>query len=94
MLKPVFYHNMFIIETLLVDSIITNTIVLALQYYHFLILLPIIFGYDCLYLALCVQMMFQLKRLNYRLERFPTGSFNITQEELVDFIKYHQALIA
>lgn len=93
MLKPIIFHNMFILEVWTVDSMITNAAVLAMEYYLFLLVVPIIFSYDLLYLAVCIHIIFEAKRLNYKLQNVPAHEPGATQKELVHLIKYHQLLI-
>ncbi|GJQ77378.1 hypothetical protein Trydic_g8612 [Trypoxylus dichotomus] len=94
MLKPLIYRSAFIIETWMVDSIVVNTVVLALEYYLFVLIVPIVFSYDFIYLALCVDIVLQLKRINFRLQRLSKKRKNNGRcnghDELIDLIKYHQ----
>ncbi|GJQ88758.1 hypothetical protein Trydic_g10020 [Trypoxylus dichotomus] len=95
MLKPSFDRSTFLVETLLVDSIAINAVVLALEYYLFALIVPILFSYDCLYIAQCVYLIFQLKRLNHRLQCV-LSMYDVSKEttaEFVNLIRHHQYLI-
>ncbi|GJQ65656.1 hypothetical protein Trydic_g14707 [Trypoxylus dichotomus] len=95
MLKPSFDRSTFLVETLLVDSIAISAVVLALEYYLFALIVPILFSYDCLYIAQCVYLIFQLKRLNHRLQCV-LSMYDVSKEttaEFVNLIRHHQYLI-
>ncbi|GJQ87678.1 hypothetical protein Trydic_g17496 [Trypoxylus dichotomus] len=96
MLRPVFHANrLFILETLFVDSTVVNTIVMAFQFYLFLLAVPVIVGYDSFYLASCVQAVAHVRRLQYKLEDLSRISTqrNAAYSRLIYCIKHHQFLI-
>lgn len=93
MLRPLFFGNMFIVETWIVESIIICSVVLALEYYLLLLIIPILVGYDCLYLSLCIYIIIELKRLNHGLKHMLKDTSKNSQKNLITLIKYHQHLI-
>ncbi|GJQ87680.1 hypothetical protein Trydic_g17498 [Trypoxylus dichotomus] len=96
MLRPLFAgdSHMFVVETWVVDSIVVNTIVLALEYYLLVLIIPILVGYDCLYMAFSIHIIVQLRRLNHRLNNLPLKrTTNDPHEDLFVLIRYHQLLM-
>ncbi|GJQ87679.1 putative odorant receptor [Trypoxylus dichotomus] len=96
MLRPLYHANrLFILEALLVDSTVINTIVLAFQYYSFLLAGPLVVGYDSLYFASCVHLVVHVIRLKYKLEDLSRISTrpSVTRGRLIYCIKHHQFLI-
>ncbi|GJQ69369.1 hypothetical protein Trydic_g5799 [Trypoxylus dichotomus] len=94
MLRPLLHHQMFIMKTWIVESTVINVIVLAMEYYLFLLIIPIMVGYDCLYLAFCTRLILHVKRLNYMFENLSNGDDpEQARKSLVRCIKYHELLL-
>lgn len=95
MLRPVLQDSLYILETWVAESFVVSTVVLALQYYMFMILTAIIMTFDCLYLALCGEIVVQLRRLRYKMERIFRDAVDGAKirNEIRHLIKCHDHLL-
>lgn len=95
MLRPAFQKSPFALETWEVDSIILATIVLALQCYILILIPAIVMSFDCLYLALCSEIIIQLRRLRHRMERLFRNVEDRSKDryELCRLIRWHEHLL-
>lgn len=94
MLRPLLFQNsLYILETWTFrDSIVINTIVLVSQYYVLLLIIPIIFGYDILYLSFSVNTVIEVRRLKNTIKNLFTKSSRDIKGDLIICIKRHQYL--
>lgn len=62
-LQPVLYQNVvFLVKTwIFIDTVILDTIVLICQHYIYIIVIPVVVGYDILYMTLCIDLIIQLR---------------------------------
>ncbi|KRT84902.1 hypothetical protein AMK59_2876, partial [Oryctes borbonicus] len=95
LLRPILHDQMFIMKTWTINSVAVITIVLAMEYYLFLLIIPIMAGYDCLYLAFCTGLILHVRRLNYIFENLPnTDCPEQMETNLIRCIKYHELLLS
>lgn len=95
MLRPALQGSLYILETWEPESFVLATIVLALQYYLFLLLPTTIMTFDCLYLALCAEIVTQVRRLQYKMRRLfrdPVDSVR-TRNEVCYLVRCHDHLL-
>lgn len=97
LLKPLFNKDMtFLFDSkVFINSIGLEILVLAFHYYLLLIIMPIVFGYDIIYLSLCIDLLVQVKLLKYKLKSMlskPVGQADIT--ETISCIHYHLLLLS
>lgn len=92
-LKPVFNrNNIFLFECWTFShSIELETLVLTCQYYFWIILFPIVFGYDSLYFSYAVHVIVQLRLLKNKFQIMPE---NITITEIGIYIRHHQMILS
>ncbi|GJQ84849.1 hypothetical protein Trydic_g3628 [Trypoxylus dichotomus] len=72
-------------------SVVLETLALFSQYYFTMLVVPVVFAYDSIYLSYSMHMISQLKLLNFRLERMAMGVDNL---EIYRCIRHHQFLLA
>lgn len=88
--KPVLtLNNLFPFQAWASGVMFLDAITLACHYYFFCIVIPIVIGYDTVYLCLCIQTVAQIKLLKNRMRYFTEG----TQEDGSYYIKCHQFLL-
>ncbi|KAK9758667.1 7tm Odorant receptor [Popillia japonica] len=95
MLKPLIYENTFLFEAWMTESLVLNTLTLAFEYYVFFLAIPVVVSYDFIYLALCVDVIIKLRRLNYKLQYLcrDCSSDTLIQNEIIKLVRYHKALL-
>lgn len=91
-LRPVFSsENKYIFYCWVPDSIISEAIVLACQYYFMSIVICITFTYDSFYISYSTHVIVQLRLLNYTLQHL---TINSDVEKLYRCITHHQLLLS
>lgn len=94
MMTPLISDNPFLFETYTSDSFVLNTVILALEYYILLVATSIVLSYDFTYLALCVDIIVKLRRLNHSLQYLSRYCSEIAlQKEMVKLVQYHKGLL-
>lgn len=92
LLKALFREKDFMmLEMWMFDIFAINAIQLLNQYYAFCISVGYMFGYDFIYLALCTDVVVQLKFLKYEIQHFKF-EFNFQYLEIYKWIQHHQYL--
>lgn len=91
-LRPCFGDRLILEVWMVSDTMAFTAIVLIMQYYTFGLMVPVVFGYDSLYLALCVDVIIQVRLLKHKLKRVTLMNVNDSKDELNDCIKHHQFL--
>lgn len=88
--KPILtMNNPFPLEAWTSGVMMFDVTTLACHHYFFVIIIPIIIGYDTVYLCLCVQIVAQVKLLKNRMRYFMEG----VQSNASYYIKCHQFLL-
>ncbi|GJQ87649.1 hypothetical protein Trydic_g17472 [Trypoxylus dichotomus] len=92
-LKPVINeNNRFLFQCwTFTHSFELETLVLACQYYFWIVLFPVVFGYDSLYFSYCVHVIIQLRLLN---RKFVVMTGNVTINEIGECIRHHQLILS
>lgn len=69
-LQPLLYKNIvFLVKTwVFIDTIILDVIVLTCQHYIYIIVIPVVVGYDILYMTLCIDLIIQLRLMKSSLQ--------------------------
>lgn len=87
--RPILAENPFPFEAWVSGVTIVDVVALACQYYFFCIIVPIVVGYDGIYLCSCIQTVEHVKLLKNRILNFPEN----VQEDAHYYIKCHQILL-
>lgn len=74
-----------------IQSILLETILLFVQYYFVIIIVPVIFSCDSLYMSFSAHVISQLRLLNYKLMNMKT---NVDNQEIYECIKHHQLMLS
>lgn len=93
--KPLFnQNNVFLLDsTIFIDSMVLSTVVLFLQYYFYYIVIAIVFGYDAIYLSLCIDLTIQIRTLKYKLKEV-FNSRNNTISDITICVNHHFFLLS
>lgn len=96
LLRPIFDKNViFVFEFWnFKESVILDIAMLLLgNYVMCLMPLTILYGYDTIYLALCYEIVIQLRLLKSKLRNLSGDSFADLHKEVIDCVKHHQFLL-
>lgn len=91
-LRPCFGNKLILEMWMIRDNVGFNGAVLMLQYYMFTFVVPIVIGYDSLYLAFCIDVGVQVRLLKFKLKQLTRKNVIDAEGELDDCIKHHQFL--
>lgn len=94
-LTPYFSRNtIYLLQSyVFVNSTVLEVLLLICQYYVMLIVPPIILGYDSMYLALCIELVVQIKLLKGKLKEVFTNTNGDVQRSTAKYVEQYEFLL-
>lgn len=91
-LRPCFGGALILEVWMIRDTSGFSGALLMMEYYTFILTVPVMFGFDSLYLAFCADVVVQVRLVKYRLKELTKMNVCDSKVELVKCIKHHQFL--
>ncbi|GJQ87676.1 hypothetical protein Trydic_g17494 [Trypoxylus dichotomus] len=95
-LQPILFKDaVFLVKTwVFVDSRPLEAVVLACQYYIYIVVIPIVVGYDIWYLTLCVDLIVQVRLIKYSLRYIEDDSPETGVKQIGAIVRHHLVLLS
>lgn len=93
--RPLFNeHTVFLFDSkIFFNSVFLEAVILMCQYYFSCTVIPIVLGFDSLYLSLCCEIIVQVKLLKYKLKQLSGNLKNEASIDITVCIEHHLFLL-